>query len=207
MLPTGTHVSHTSQQLGDKPHSPALEPLPPTELESHETGCLPFPFSPNGLQSRGEKAKILIFIYSFLWHLSAPDDKGLNWTVSPGQHQHGCNMHPTTIQTGLALQTHKLHQIFPRAHPQCRNEPRSQDDSHPSSSCCLSGLQHLAGPFPPAETVAELCCKHTPGKGAGGRWQPLPAIPPWSLWLGFRSAKPASNFALGEVICLQMLCG
>lgn len=103
MLPTGTHVSHTSQQLGDKPRPPALEPLPPTEPESREAGCLLFPFIPNGLQSSGGKGKNPDFYLFFVWHLSAPEDKGLvqNWIVSPGQHQHGCNMHPAAYGWGL----------------------------------------------------------------------------------------------------------
>lgn len=56
-------------------------------------GWIPsFPFQSQWTAEQGGKAKILIFIYflcGICQHLMMQ-----NWTVSPGQHQHGCNMHP-----------------------------------------------------------------------------------------------------------------
>lgn len=62
-----------------------------------------FPFQSQWTAEQGEKGKNPDFYLFFVWHLSAPDDKGLmqNWTVSPGQHQHGCNTHPAAYGQGL----------------------------------------------------------------------------------------------------------
>lgn len=120
--------------------------------------------------------------------------------MSPAQRQHSCNTHPTAEGHGWLCKHTNPIRFFLGAHPQSKNQPRSQVASYSSSQ---DSSTWLAGPLAPAETVAELSCKHALATGAGRRLQRFhPKACGWAL-----DPKPASNFALGEVICLQMLCG